>query len=151
MDNMIVKGTKIFTIVSMAIAVILTALVIKNADTMVTDPALANKILNPTFGVGIFLLGAGTISVLAFAISKMISEPKSAIRALISIGFLGFIYLIAYLSASDNIDAQVFQEFDIDSSESKLIGSLIYLVYILGGLTIAAIVYSGINKLLLKR
>jgi len=81
----------------------------------------------------------------------MIASPKSALMVVISLASLGIIYFVAYMSASNNIDAQVYQDFNINSVESKLIGSLIYLVYFLGGLSILAIVYSGINTFLLKR
>jgi hypothetical protein len=151
MDNIFVKVTKVFTIFFMVAAVVFTALVIMNADDMKTDPALASKLLNMNFGLGYFLFGFGVLTALAFALAQMISTPKTAFRALASIAILGFVYLLAYLSASGNVDAEVYQTFEIDSTASKLIGSLIYLVYILGGLSLLAIVYSGINNLLLKR
>ena len=150
-NNIFVKVTKVLMILFMVAAVVFTALVISNAEEMQTNMALADKILNPTFGLGFFLLGLGILITLAFAIVQMIATPKEAIKVLISIAGLGLIYFLAYISASDSVDAQVYQDFNINSVESKLIGSLIYLVYFLGGLSILAIVYSGINTLLLKR
>jgi hypothetical protein len=150
-NNIFVKVTKVLMILFMVAAVVFTALVISNAEEMQTNIALADKILNPTFGLGFFLLGLGILITLAFAIVQMIATPKEAIKVLISIVGLGLIYFLAYISASDSVDAQVYQDFNINSVESKLIGSLIYLVYFLGGLSILAIVYSGINTLLLKR
>jgi len=150
-NNIFVKVTKVLMILFMVAAVVFTALVITNAEDMQTDMALADKILNPTFGLGFFLLGLGILITLAFAIVQMIATPKEAIKVLISIAGLGLIYFLAYISASDNVDAQVYQDFNINSVESKLIGSLIYLVYFLGGLSIVTIIYSGINTLLLKR
>jgi len=150
-NNIFVKVTKVLMILFMVAAVVFTALVISNAEDMQTDMALADKILNPTFGLGFFLLGLGILITLAFAIVQMIATPKEAIKVLISIAGLGLIYFLAYISASDNVDAQVYQDFNINSVESKLIGSLIYLVYFLGGLSIVTIIYSGINTLLLKR
>ena len=149
--RIIVKVTKVFTILVMVAAAVLAAMVIINAKAMETDVALADKILNPTFGLGFFLLGLSILITLSFAIVQMISKPKAAMVTLGSIAGLGLLYLLAYLSASDNIDAKYFVEFDIDSATSKLIGSLIYLVYFLGGLSILAIVFSGVNNLLLKR
>ena len=148
MDNIVVKGTKVFTILIMLAAAIFTAIVIYNSEDLETDLALANKVLNPVFGIGYFLMGLGILITLAFATFQMISTPKTAVRALASIALLGAIYLIAYLSASGNIDAPVYTEFDIDSTASKLIGSLIYLVYFLGGLSIMAVVASSVNSLL---
>ena len=150
-NNIFVKVTKIVMILFMVAAVVFTGLVIANAEDMQTDMALADKILNPTFGLGFFLLGLGIIITLAFAVVQMIATPKEAVKVLISVAGLGLIYFLAYISASDSVDAQVYQDFNINSIESKLIGSLIYLVYFLGGLSILAILFSGINTLLLKR
>ena len=152
MDNSIlVKATKYIVYLVMIAGIVMTGLIITNADAMGTDPALAASILDPTFLLGVSLLGIGILATLGFAIAQMVDEPKTAITALGSIAALGLIYFLAYISASGNVDAKVYTEFDIDSVASKLIGSLIYLVYFLGGLSILTIIGSGINNLLLKR
>lgn len=151
MDKTIVNITKIFTIIVMAAGVVFTGLVIANQADMKTNIDLANKILNPFFGITEFVLGLGILITLLFALIQLFMTPKAALRALASVALLGVLYLVSYLSASGNIDAPVYQEFNINSNESKLIGSLIYLVYILGGLSILAIIYSTINSFLLKR
>jgi len=150
-NNIFVKVTKVLTILFMVAGAVFTVLVIMNAEDMKTNMALADKILNPTFGLGFILLGLGILVTLGFAVAQMIATPKSALMVLISLSTLGLIYFVAYLSASNNVDAQVYQDFNINSVESKLIGSLIYLVYFLGGLSVLTIIYSGINSFLLKR
>ncbi len=150
-NNIIVKATKIIVYLLMAAGAVFTALIIKNAEAMSTDPALAAQILDPTFLLGIGLLTLGIIITLGFAIAQMVAEPKSAIMVLGSVAGLGFIYFLAYISASGNVDAKVYTDFNIDAVASKLIGSLIYLVYYLGGLSILAIIGSGVNNLMLKR
>lgn len=135
----------------MAAGVVFTGLVMANQADLKTNVDLADKILNPFFGITEFLLALGILITLIFALAQLFMTPKAAIRALASVVFLGVLYLISYLSASGNIDAPVYQEFNITSGESRLIGSLIYLVYILGGLSILAIIYSAINSFLLKR
>jgi len=135
----------------MAAGVVFTGLVIANQSDMKTNIDLADKILSPFFGITEFVLGLGILITLAFSMGQLFMTPKAAVRALASVALLGVLYLISYLSASGNIDAPVYQEFNITSGESKLIGSLIYLVYILGGLSILAIIYSAINSFLLKR
>lgn len=135
----------------MAAGVVFTGLVIANQSDMKTNIDLADKILNPFFGITEIVLGLGIIITLAFSMGQLFMTPKAALRALASVAFLGILYFISYLSASGSIDAPVYQEFNISSTESKLIGSLIYLVYILGGLSILAIIYSAINSFLLKR
>ncbi len=151
MDNMIVKVTKIFTILIMVAGAVFTGLVIANGGDLKGDPALTATLLNPYFGIAIGLLGLGIFVTLLFSVIQLISDPKAAVRVLISFAILGVIYLISYMMASGNIDAEVFTKFNISSEESKLIGSLIYLVYILGGAAVVAILGSSVYKLTLKR
>ena len=151
MDNIIVKVTKIITIIFMVAGAVFSALVIWNSGDLKGNPTLTATLLNPYFGIAVTLLGLGVLSILVFTILQYITEPKAAIRALISIGLLAVIYLVAYFTASGNIDAPVYEKFDISSSESKIIGSLINLVYILGSAAILAIIGSSVYKLTLKR
>jgi len=151
MDNMIVKVTKIFTILIMVAGAVFTGLVIANGGDLKGDPALTATLLNPYFGIAVGLLGLGIVITLLFAVVHLISDPKAAVRVVISLSLLGGIYLLSYLLASGNIDAEVFTKFNVSSNESKLIGSLIYLVYILGGAAVLAVLSSSVFKLMLKR
>jgi len=151
MDNMIVKVTKVLTILFMVAGAVFTGLVIWNADALETDPALAAKLLNPYFGITVVLMVIGVASVLLFAIRYMAMDPKAAVRALISLALLAGIYLVSYLMASGNVDAPVYEKFNISSEESKIIGSLIILVYILGSLAILSVMGSAVYKMVLKR
>ncbi len=151
MDNMIVKVTKAVTILIMVAGAVFTGLVMWNADALDTDPALADKLLNPYFGIAAFLMALGILTVLVFAIRYMIMDPKAAVRALISLALLAGIYLVSYLLASGNIDAPVYEKFNISSEESIIIGSLIILVYILGSIAILSVMSSAVYKLILKK
>ncbi len=151
MDKTIGNITKILTIIIMAAGVVFTGLVMANQGDMKEGVDLTNKILNPFFDITYFTMGLAIFVVLFFAVAQLFMTPKAAVKTIASIVILGVLYLVAYLSASGNIDAKVYQDFSISSGESKLIGSLIYLVYILGGLSILSIIYSAINSFLLKR
>ena len=107
--------------------------------------------LNPYFGIAVVLMVIGFASTVIFAVVQLISDPKAAIRVLISLALLGGIYAVSYMMASGNIDAPVYENFNVNSDESRLIGSLIYLVYLLGAAAILAIMGSSIYKLTLKR
>lgn len=151
MDNIIVKVTKIFTILVMVAGAVFTALVIWYAGDMKGNPALTATLLNPYFGIAGALLFLGVIVTLVFSVLQLMTNKKAAVRALISIALLGGIYLLSYLVASGNIDAPVYTDFNISSGESKLIGSLIILVYILGSAAILSIIGSSVYKLTLKK
>jgi hypothetical protein len=147
MDNMIVKVTKIFTILIMVAGAVFTGLVIANGGDLKGDPALTATLLNPYFGIAAGLLGLGVLVTLLFSVIQLISDPKAAVRVVISLALMGGVYLLSYLLASGNTDAEVFTKFNVSSDESKLIGSLIYLVYILGGAAVVAVLGSSIYKL----
>ena len=149
--DIINKVTKIITILIMVAGAVFTGLVIMNAGDLQANPDLTNKLLNPYFGIAVVLMVLGFASTIVFAVVQLISDPKAAIRVLISIVLLGAIYGMSYMMASGNIDAPVYSDFNISSSESKLIGSLIYLVYLLGAAAILAIMGSAVYKLTLKR
>jgi len=149
--DIINKVTKIATILIMVAGAVFTGLVIMNAGDLQGNPELTDKLLNPYFGIAVVLMILGIASTLIFAVVQLITDPKAAIRVLISLAILGGIYAVSYMLASGNIDAPVYADFDISSSQSKLIGSLIYLVYLLGGAAILAIFGSSVYKLTLKR
>jgi len=149
--DIINKVTKIATILIMVAGAVFTGLVIMNAGDLKGNPELTDKLLNPYFGIAVLLMVLGFASTIVFAVVQLISDPKAAIRVLISLALLGAIYGVSYMLASGNVDAPVFSDFNISSSESKLIGSLIYLVYLLGGAAILAILGSSVYKLTLKR
>jgi len=149
--DIINKVTKIITILFMVAGAVFTGLVIVNAGDLQANPELTATLLNPYFGIAVVLMVIGIASAIVFAVVQLISDPKAAIRVLISIALLGVIYGVSYMMASGNVDAPVFSDFKISSSQSKLIGSLIYLVYLLGAAAILAIMGSAVYKLTLKR
>jgi hypothetical protein len=151
MDKIIVKVTKGFVFLVMIATSILTVYIVAYSKELLTDSALADKILNPIFAIGFLLLGLGLLFTMIFGIGNMISHPKMAIRTLISLALFGLLFLISYMGSSDSIDAKVYQDFNISNMESKLIGSLIVLSYILGGLSVAAMLFSGVYKFILRR
>ena len=149
--DIINKVTKIATLLIMVAGAVFTVLVMVNGSDLKANPDLTDTLLNPYFGIAVVLMVIGIAATLIFAIVELVSDPKAAVRVLISFALLGGIYLVSYLMASGNIDADYFGDFDISSSESKIIGSLIYLVYLMGAAAVLAILGSSVYKLTLKR
>ncbi|HZK08534.1 MAG TPA: hypothetical protein VFC92_10070 [Bacteroidales bacterium] len=84
-----------------------------------------------------------------FPIINMISNPKQAITVLV--GLVGFVVLFGiayYVFADSNVDSKVYEQFHITPAISKIIGGILWMTYILGGLTVLSIVYAGISSLL---
>ena len=112
---------------------------------------MQKKVLNPYFLLSAIVFIIAAAAAILFPIGQMAGNPKALVRALVSIAVLAVIYLISWSLASDSIDADYYKEFNISPGQSKFIGSMIYVVYILGGLSILTVIFSGIYGMISKR
>lgn len=151
MERSLNKITKIVTYLIMLMGVIYTVFTIIKGDDLKGDLGLQAQILNPYFALGGISLVIAIAATVLFPIGQMADNPKSATGAAISVAVLAIIYLISWSLATGETDAAYYQTFDISSQLSRFIGSLIYVVYILGALSILAVVGSGIYGTLSKR
>jgi hypothetical protein len=97
------------------------------------------------------LLAFTALITLVFPIVYLAMNPKNGKS--IFIGILGFVvlYLIAYYGmASGSITGEVYETFKITEGTSRFIGAILNMTYILGGLAILSIIYSGISSLINK-
>ena len=153
MEKLINNITKVVVYLIMALGVIFTFWTISKGDTLslTENPEETNQLLNPYFLLSIVTFVIAAATALFFPIGQMVTKPKSLISAGISIAFLAVVYGISWALASDDISAAYFAKFDITATVAKLIGSLIYVVYILGAISVLAIIVSGIMGFLSKR
>jgi hypothetical protein len=151
MEKLLNNINKVVVYLIMALGVAFTIYTIANASELTADSAAADKILNPYFLLTLVTFIIAGASVILFPIGQMISNPKNALRAAISIGALALVYLVSWLLSSDSIAEPVYQKFEITPLVSKLIDSMIYMVYILSGISVLAIIVSSINGFLSKR
>jgi hypothetical protein len=88
-------------------------------------------------------------SILLPLLSSLLLDPKALVRSLLGFGLLAGLFLVSYL-ISDNVVAPAFQgsgSITITAGISKLVGGLLYLTYILVGLTVLGIFYLEASKL----
>jgi hypothetical protein len=133
----------------------LTIWVMANTDALSMDnfkmkPETIDKYLNPYIAVTAIALIFAALSVIIFQLINIISNPKAGLKMLASLIGLGIIYFISYSLADNSIDAEHFVDNNITELGSKLIGSLIYLVYIIGGIAVFVTAGSSVFKLFNK-
>ena len=141
---------RIISILFIIAGVVMTVIAMSNTDVLVVEnlgKEVVNNIMNPYFVITAIALGFAALFAILFPLGGMINNPKAGLRLLISLAILGIIYFLAYSLADGNIDAEHFTENNIDEAGSKLIGSFIYLIYIVGGLAVFVTLFSGIFKL----
>jgi len=100
----------------------------------------------------IFLYGAYLLVLLAalgaivLPLVNALGNPKSLLKSLLGIGVLGVLFLISW-AISGNEVTNVYTQFDINSTSSKVIGGVLITTYILMVIAIVSIIFSEISKL----
>lgn len=107
-----------------------------------------------TIDEGVFLgtayvfFGIAGVSAILFPIIYLIFNPKKAKGSLVGVGALLVILLIAYLLADGTIpEFYGSDKFNITEGLAKMVDTSIISLYLLAGITIAAIIYSEISKM----
>ncbi len=114
---------------------------------MVANPDLASSILSPWITITIIGLIFTTLLALVGPILNMIQNPKNAVKMLIIVGGLVVIGFICYSLAKDSFTAIQLEELRTSTEISKSVGAALIFTYIVGGLAVVSIIFSGIAGL----
>lgn len=95
-------------------------------------------------GWGEILLVVTVALLIIFPIMHFFKNPKSALKFLAVIVIFGVVFLIAYLLSSGSVEGDIYTKEAITSSQSKLIGSGLIMIYILAGVALLSIIVSAI-------
>ncbi len=140
MDKTILNVFKIITLVLIVLAVILQIIVlIKGEEGLIGSSVLDNYAILAYVSLGIAALLA-----LIFPIIFMIQNPKNLIKILIGIGGLVIIGFICYSIADNTFDIVKLEELKTTADVSRSVGAALYFTYIVGGLAVISIIFSGI-------
>lgn len=94
------------------------------------------------------LLGITIVITIMFPIFFFLTNPKKGLTVLIGLAGFAILYAVAHFTlASGATPGEVYEKFDVTTTTSRFIGSILYMTYILGGLAILSIVFSGISSL----
>ncbi len=109
-----------------------------------TTPVYTDSVLN--WAKLLIYITAGVS--LLFEVFHLVSNPKNAVRSLISIAILGVIVLVAY-SLSDDTPLHLIGYNGPDNVPSMLTmaGTMLYGTYLLFGIVISAILYTELSRL----
>ena len=152
MPNSLTKILSIILYVLLGISLVIFALIYiggttpETADAVYKEPIYSNLLLNWTY---ILIIGTALIAI-GFPLANAITNPKNIKKAIIPLVGFGVIFLIAYLISSDKPitlgGGDVFDNtFILRYSDIVIIS-----VYILIGIAVISIIYSGVARLLKK-
>ena len=92
------------------------------------------------------LFGLGAVSAIIFPILTMAQNPAGAKSALIGVGALALVFVIAYVLAGDEMLPK-YKNFISGPEASRRVGMGLIAFYILAAGAIVATVFSGVTKL----
>ncbi len=92
---------------------------------------------------GYVLLGIGLAFAIFAPIISFIRNPKSARNTLLGILVFVVLFGITYFLASNSIQGEVYDKYEVSQSSSKLIGAGLLGTYVLAGLAILLALVSG--------
>ena len=96
---------------------------------------------------GKFMLILGVAIIILAPIYTIIVNPKNLIKMLLSVVFLAIILAVSYGFAKNQLTPLQLETYKITAETSKLVGMGLIASYISFGLSIIAILYSGIVKI----
>ena len=104
-----------------------------------------DNLINIGILVTYVMIGIATLTTIVFGVKKMLSNTRNAKKTLYTILGLIVICVVSYLIASDEV-LQSYEEYKINSTQSKNVGAGLIMFYILSVLAISAILYAELSK-----
>lgn len=146
------KYVSIFMWVLIVITAILAISFIANISDNEADPGM-NSWLSTNLVWAYILLALSVVLLVGFAIYHMATNFEAAKKGLFSLLFMGSVFLISYIIASDKLPNFLGAQKFIDSgvitpTVMKWIDTGLIGTYIVLGISIASIVYASISRLL---
>lgn len=143
---------KIVLWVLILVSAVLVISLVSNISSIDSDPAMGSWISNNLTWSYILLIACAGVAII-FSIIQMFLDKRSAIKGLSSLGFMAVVVLIAYLFSSDVLPQFYGVEKFVDKGiltpkVSQFIDTGLYATYLLFGLAVVAIIWSGISQLL---
>ncbi|MBN3035499.1 MAG: hypothetical protein JW861_07920 [Bacteroidales bacterium] len=143
MDKTILNIFKIISIILIILAVVLQVFVlVQGEEDLMESSVLDNYALLSYIAVGLTVFLA-----ILFPIIFMIRNPKSALKLILALVFLVVIGFICYSVSVSNFNLDTLQRLKTTMEIEKAVGASILFTYIIGGLAVLSIIYSGITGL----
>lgn len=143
MDKIMLNVFKIISLILIGLAVILQIVVlIKGEDGLVGSSVLDNYIR-----LAYVALIITAVLAILFPIVFMVQNPKNSLRLLIIVVVFGVIGFICYSLAGNDFSVIRLENLETTAQVSKSVGAALIFTYVIGGLAVVSIIFSGISGL----
>jgi hypothetical protein len=141
MDKTIHLIFRIASIVLIALAVIFQVIVLSRQE----EALITGSVIDTYSAIAYVALILAAMLAIAFPLIHMIRNPKSSIKILISIVGLVLVGIVCYSISVNTFDDIRLIELKTTAEVSKTVGAALYFTYIVGGLAVLSIIYSGVS------
>ncbi|MFU8844558.1 MAG: hypothetical protein ACNA7V_12215 [Bacteroidales bacterium] len=141
MDKTIHLIFRIVSIVLIALAVVFQVIVLSRKE----EALITGSVIDTYSAIAYVALILAALLAIAFPLIHMIRNPKSSIKMLISIVGLVIVGIICYSISVNTFDEIRLIELKTTAEVSKTVGAALYFTYIVGGLAVLSIIYSGVS------
>ncbi len=149
--NIFVRLFKIISILIIVAAVIFVALIwIKGDSAMTENLGLQNSVLNPFFLVAYIALALCILMALLFPIFNIISNPKVLVKSLIGLAVIVAVGFLIYSMSSNELTKLQLMDYKITETTSRQVGAALYGTYLIGALSVLAILYAELSSFFKK-
>ncbi|MDR0365016.1 MAG: hypothetical protein LBH92_08390 [Bacteroidales bacterium] len=147
MSKKLILITRIAVIVLVAAGLLFTILTVVdgNIGNKPTPEGLASTSLNAMMYIAYIALAITIVVMLIFPIVQMVSAPKKALKSLLGIVAIAVLWFICYTLSSNELSSQFLEKYNLSESTSALVGSFLYLTYIIVGLIILATIFMSVR------
>ena len=145
MDKTILTVFKVLSIVLIVAAVIFQILVLFQGEDNLAGKAAG--ILDNYILLSYIALALTALLAILFPVLFIIQNPKNAIKMLIALAVLAGIGFICYSVAATDMSFARLEELKTTVRIEKMVGASLFFTYVIGGLAILSIIYSGISSL----
>jgi hypothetical protein len=143
MDKTILNVFKIVSLILIALAVILQVVVLIRGE----DGLVGNSILDNYIRLAYVALIITAVLAILFPILFIAQNPKNAIKILIALAGLVVLGFICYAIATNSFNIIQLENLKTTAETSRMVGAALYFTYIIGGLAVVSIIFSGISGL----
>ena len=143
MDKTILNIFKIVSLILIALAVILQIVVLMKGE----DGLIGNSILDTYIRLAYVALIICALLAILFPLLSMVQNPKNALKVLGGLVVLVIIGFICYSIASNSFNIVELERLETTAETSRYVGAALYFTYIIGGLAVVSIIFSGISGL----
>ena len=143
MDKIILNVFKVISLILIGLAVILQIVVlIKGEDGLVGSSVLDNDIR-----LAYVALIITAVLAILFPIVFMVQNPKNSLKLLVILVVFVVIGFICYSLAGNAFSLIRLESLETTEQVSKSVGAALIFTYVIGGLAVVSIIYSGITGL----